>query len=338
MASSGLAEVRTWTGNNGVSLDAEFVRLQGDGVSLVLRKRDGSLIQTKTYHLSSDDQAFLNALVAGIRAAQSAEASEQPRLQPETQAQSVRPALKQTTALHSTRKPQSPLPKNPMIGVNEDEDQQENLRDAARHRIVQADDDEAILFDQPGQWQRQNIPGVNRRQQQVPNPLLPPLGRNDRNQVLDAAKDETARWEKQQAEQERWTRQQEQDRIRREKQELESEAWRLQNRIRNTEHDSRPDYSGLSSKANRLSQDADRLGEDGASWQFRRAASALREADREQSSWNSRSSAFGSREDEKRDEAQRNVWSGRGSINTFDSGSSLNRGSSFNNGTSMDSW
>lgn len=320
VAHSGLAEVRTWTGNNGVSLDAEFVRLQGDGVSLVLRKRDGSLMQTKTYNLSSDDQVYVNALVTAIRAAQSARAAEQPRVQPQTQVQGEPPALKQTPPPQSNRKPLPQPLSNAMNEADDDKLQLKDGRDPARRRLMEVDDDDAMLFDQPGQWQRQNMPAVNRRRQPLPNPVAVPLGRNGRNRAWDEAEDTTARWKKQQDEQDQWRKRQEEQRVQAEKDMIRSRAFQLEGRVRDSRYNSRADYSGMSREASFLSQDASRLGESGAAWQFGNAASKLREMERDQNSlWNRQNDSLGSRFDSNRREAERDVWGGRSSVDPFGS-------------------
>jgi len=63
------AEFRSWTGNNGVSLEAELVRLESDGISMILRRRDGSLIYTRLLNLIAADQQYVRALVRANRRA-----------------------------------------------------------------------------------------------------------------------------------------------------------------------------------------------------------------------------------------------------------------------------
>lgn len=329
-------EYRTWTARKGTSVQARLDRVSGDFI--ILQKTDGRFVKIEYSALSDADQVHLHV-----------------RSQPKKDSATAHRTAQQVTSSHFV---QPALPRNKW-----------NNQDAAQHGIAipqlqpsvrrqqQVDGlaaqklDQGNLHNENGllasdpwnQDQGVHIQQPNIQNQQRQNFVNPMQGANRQNHWQanqQPQSDPMADWRRQQAEQEHRAKQQEQNRIRSEKQDLESEAWRLQSRIRNSEYDYRPDYSGMSRKANQLSQDADRLGQHGASWQFQRAASSLREAEREQNSWNTHSSPFGARESEKREEAQRSVWGGRGSINTFNSGNSFNNGSSssFGTGASMDPW
>ena len=337
LVSAGYAgEYRTWTSRKGTSVEARFDRVTGDFI--VLQKTDGRFVKIEYSALSDTDQVHLRGGSQPKQGSMTASRSAR-QVAPSRLAQ---PALPRNKWNHQAAPQQEIVIPQQQPGVRwqdrDDDLAPQELNHGNLHNGNGLLDPDPWGQDQGVHFQQPNI--QNQQRQNFANPMQ---GANQQNQWRanqQPQSDPMADWRKQQAEQERWAKQQEQDSIRREKQDLESEAWRLESRIRNAEHDSRPDYSGLSWKANQLSQDADRLGEHGASWQFQRAASSLREAEREQSSWNTHTSTFGSREDEKREEAQQNVWGGRGSINTFDSGNSFNNGSgsSFGTGTSMDSW
>lgn len=310
-------DFRTWNSRKGTSVEARFDRVSGNYI--ILQKSDGALVKIEYSSLSDSDQAHLRA-------------NSQPSPDFTTASQSVaqgapgrvaRPSVPHRQWPHEEARQQGVDVRQQDAGIRWQEPDEDVLAPRL-NRGARPDDDEQLHLDPSGQNHNAPFRQRNLQNQQFGNQ------EPERDPLSDSRM--------QQAEQDRWAKQQGQDRIRRDKQELESEAWRLQNSIRNSEYDSRFDYSGLSRKANQLSQDADRLGEHDASSQFRRAASSLRDAESEQSSRHTHNSTFGSRENEEREEAQRNVGSGRGSINTFNSGSSFNHGSSFNNGTSMDSW
>lgn len=163
-----------------------------------------------------------------------------------------------------------------------------------------------------------------------PRPRLP-VQQSDRwDHDAHDSQNQMDEWRQRQEQAERWRKQEEQERVQREKEMIKSRAFQLEGRIRDSRHSSHADYGGMSTEADFLSQDASRLGESGAAWQFGNAASKLREMEREDNSlWNRQQDSFGSHDsigsqfDNNRREAERDVWGGSGSINSFDSGSSM---------------
>lgn len=337
LVSAGYAgEYRTWTSRKGTSVEARFDRVIGDFI--VLQKTDGRFVKIEYSALSDTDQVHLRG---GSQPKQDNTTASRP-------ARQVTPSRLAQPALPRNKWNQQDAPQQEIVIPQQQpgvrwQDQDDDLAAQELHH-GNFQNENGLLDPAPwGQDQGMHFQQPNIQNQQRRNFAKAMQGANQQNHWQanqQPQSDPMADWRKQQAEQERWAKQRGQDRIRREKQDLEYEAWLLESRIRNAEHGSRPNYSGMSWKANQLSRDANRLGEHGASWQFQRAASSLREAEHEQSRWNTHTSTFDSREDEKREEAQRNVWGGRGSINTFDSGNSFNNGSgsSFGTGISMDSW
>ena len=54
-------QVRTWTGENGASIDAELVSVSDDGNTVSLRAKDGSVKQGSISMLSSDDRDYIQS-------------------------------------------------------------------------------------------------------------------------------------------------------------------------------------------------------------------------------------------------------------------------------------
>jgi hypothetical protein len=322
LASAGHAgEYRTWNSRKGASVEARFDRVSGNFI--VLQKTDGRFVKIEYSALSDTDQAHLRG----------------GRNQEEREVATAREAATVRTPRHSQRAVQP----NHQWNLDDDDERgvivaedphdqnrwqqtKRNIDPAQLHEAAPLNDDDINGQNLWG-WQQQQVrqqANLRQHNRRLQDQMQDPLQQDMWGQNSDDAHDHTAEWQRQQEQAERWQKQQEQQRVQMEKDMIKSRAFQLEGRIRDSRHSSHADYGGMSSEADILSQDASRLGESGAAWHFGNAASKLREVEREDNSlWNRQQDSFGSQRDSNRREAERDVWGGSGSINSFDSGSSM---------------
>lgn len=295
---SAVAETRTWTSKKGATVTARFTRI--DGSQVILQKADGSFVSIDQAALSPGDQIYTQA-------------GKTPRTSPPP---SINGAAAKTLA--------QPV-RLPTRSVLEDQDldrdawgaQQLNSR-GLRVPLQQDSGANANAWLQENQVNQQ--PLERRRQQE----LWPAddIGANRQSigstSLSDTGRKATDDWTARQKQMDAWAAEQKQREREREADRLKSKAFELEGRISGARNKSDPDYRGMAFDAESLARDSDRLGNRSASWNFDNAASDLRKIERERNdTWRS-SSSFGSDLDSKRRSAETDVWSGRGSLNRFD--------------------
>lgn len=291
------AEMRTWTSKKGATVTARFTRI--DGSQVILQKDDGSFVGIDQAALSPSDQIYLQG-------------GKNPRLSPPPSSQNQAAQSSAQPVHHPTRstlkdqdldREEWGVQRQNTRGIKVPEQQDWGANANAGWQVRQVNQQPLERRRQQELWPTDDI-GVNRRS----------IGSTSSFDTGRKAADDSAARQKQMDE---WAAQQKQREREREIDRLKSRAFDLEGRISGARNRSDPDYRGMAFDAESLARDSGRLGNRSASWSFDNAASDLRRIERDRNdTW--RSSSFGSDLDSKRRSAETDVWSGRGSLNRFD--------------------
>ena len=299
IACTSIAEdLRTWTSRKGSTVSARYTRL--DGNQVILQRADDSFVTIDQTDLSPADQRYIHA-------------GNNRTLSPRAPNQNQKAA--------SVTQPVRLPPRAILVDEDTDDEPWGEPRQGNPGLRVPAHlgkDGDANAWLQKNQINQQAI-GGGRQQRQMPRA---DLGEDQHSlgtsPLYSSGRTATDDWATRQKQIDDLAAQRKQLEREREADRLKSMAFQLEGRISGARNKSDPDYKGMAFDAESLARDSSRLGNRSASWHFDNAAADLKKLDRDQNDSSRSSSSFGSDIDSKRRGAETDVWSGRGSLNRFD--------------------